>query len=158
MVLPINRASVSCMAKSLCIFVLVTLGVVHAQELVKVEVFTADKNAIKSLFNANKSKLDYSVTIYDLNSVEQWENEISEGLSSVESEARKQVDQIIADMGGEDVFNQAALNAYKPLTRSVQLGLLEYPAVVVDEKYVIYGTDDVDLAVERYRSWQNSRK
>jgi integrating conjugative element protein (TIGR03757 family) len=85
--------------------------------------------------------------------VEQWEKKFSEGLPVNEKEARLEIARKIERMGGQEVFDNQVLDAYAPLARAVEIGLNEYPSVVINGTYVVYGTDSVAVALERYKTW-----
>ncbi len=124
--------------------------------LLELEVFTTSARAIKELSEHDNRGRSYHLTIYDMNRVEEWEKEVSAGLSGDEETARAQVDSRIEAMGGKTVFESQVLEAYSPLMRAVELGLNEYPSVVINEQFVVYGTDSAEAAIERYRTWERS--
>ena len=140
------------------LLVCIALRTVGAGEITKVEVFTGNKESIKKLIKTRDSNRDYILVIFDLDSVSQWEKEFSKGLSSNEEIARKQVDKKILEMGGSDQFNKHVLAAYKPLVRSTELGLMEYPAVVINDRFTIFGTDSPNLAIKRYKKWSKANQ
>ena len=127
-------------------------------QISEIEVFTSRQGAIEQYAAQKKLLRAYRLIIHNLNSVEEWEEKFSVGLSSDEVKARAQVEQRIEDMGGQTVFNSQVLQAYNPLLRSVELGLMEYPSVVIDGTYVLYGTDDVSAAIDRYGEWLLTRE
>ncbi|ADF60014.1 TPA: TIGR03757 family integrating conjugative element protein [Klebsiella pneumoniae] len=49
---------------------------------------------------------------------------------------------------------QDLAGAYAGLTRAWSLGLEKYPAVVFDDKWVVYGTSDVDVATQKLNVWK----
>ena len=129
----------------------------YSDVITKVEVFTNHMGAVEQLARLNSAVVPFEVVIYDLDAVDQWEDEFSKNLSGDEAIARSQIDAKIKKMG-ENEFNEQVLNAYQPLQRSIQLNLMEYPAVVVNEEKVIYGTDSVDLAIKRFKKWVHSKR
>lgn len=121
-----------------------------------VEVFTSRSGAISELSQQAGVKRPYQLVIHDLGAVEAWEKSFSVGLPGNEEQARKVVDSKIAAMG-KGRFEAEINEAYEPLKRAITLGLMEFPAVVIDGKYTIYGTDSVDLALNRYQKWKQSK-
>ena len=101
---------------------------------------------------------DIAISIYDMNAVKKWENEMSVGLSNDENIAMNQINEKINKMGGKVALSKQINDIYQPLTRATQLGLMEYPSVVINERYVVYGTDDYRLALTRYVKWIKERK
>jgi len=49
---------------------------------------------------------------------------------------------------------QDLAGAYAGLTRAWSLGLEKYPAVVFDDKWVVYGTSDVGVATQKLNVWK----
>ena len=129
-----------------------------AMQISEIEVFTSRQGAIEQNAAQKKMARSYRLIIHNLNAVEEWEDTFSVGLSPDEATARIQVEQRIDDIGGQTAFNDQVLQAYSPLLRAVELGLMEYPSVVIDGKYVLYGTDDISAAIERYGKWLLTRE
>ncbi|WP_431022203.1 TIGR03757 family integrating conjugative element protein [Erwinia rhapontici] len=44
--------------------------------------------------------------------------------------------------------------AYQGLMKAWSLGLAKYPAVVFDDKWVVYGTTDVSVAMQQMSRWR----
>jgi len=124
-----------------------------ASQAIEIEVFTNNNGAIKQLIEQQKLRRSYRLTLHNLNSVENWEKTFSENLPGDEVKAKAEVDRRIEKMGGLPEFNNRVMSAYAPLARAVELGLMEYPAVVINEGFVVYGTDSVVIAMERYKTW-----
>lgn len=49
---------------------------------------------------------------------------------------------------------QDLAGAYAGLTRAWSLGVEKYPAVVFDDKWVVYGTTDVGVATQQLTAWK----
>ena len=134
------------------------LAAARALAVETVEVFTDSQAAIARLQQEQLKVRHYALTIYDVNQVQRWEQAFSQGLSKEEHKAREQVNQRITDMGGEAAFAHALEQQYAPLKRSITLGLMEYPSVVVDETYAVYGTDDVAMALRKVKLWRSKNQ
>lgn len=143
--------------KYFLLIIILYCQVSYCEVIQKVEVFTNRPGALQEISNQAGRTRTFELVIHDLGAVDHWEAEFSEGLSSNEETARMQVQTKIEKMGNE-VFEQQVLAAYEPLQRSIELNLMEYPAVVINGEQVIYGTDSVDLAIQRYLKWVQSRK
>ncbi|MEA9391657.1 TIGR03757 family integrating conjugative element protein [Acerihabitans sp. TG2] len=49
---------------------------------------------------------------------------------------------------------QRLASAYQGVIKAWSLGLEKYPAVVFDDKWVVYGTTDVGLATQQMNAWR----
>lgn len=146
------------MKKYILMLLMVTVSNANAAGVSLIEVFTTNGGAIKELSEQINRSRSYKLVIHNMNRVEEWEKEFSEGLPGDEESAKVEVDRRIEKMGGRQVFGDEVLRAYEPLMRATEIGLMEFPAVVIDENYVVYGTDSVDLAIERYWTWKKSKE
>jgi len=123
-----------------------------------VELFTSKPVVTNEIDKFSKNWSTFEVRIYNLNQVSELEKEYSKGLSENQIVAEKQIERLITEVGGRENFNKTILNAYKPLTRATEIGLLEYPALVINERYVVYGTDNIGVGIERFKAWKNSSR
>lgn len=112
------------------------------------EVFT--KEAIDDIQEQTALETRY----YSLSDISRWEAEMSKGLPGNKEDAIDIVSRRIEQMGGQVNFEKSVASAYRPLTRAITLGVKEYPVVVFDEKYAIYGTDSVAKAMEILTRWK----
>ncbi|AUH01876.1 TIGR03757 family integrating conjugative element protein [Prodigiosinella confusarubida] len=72
----------------------------------------------------------------------------------------------LAEKQARDVLNSPAFksqqqqlaSAYQGLMKAWSLGLTKYPAVVFDDKWVIYGTTDVNVAMRYMTDWQGANQ
>lgn len=128
----------------------------YAKEAIsQVEVFTSRYDLVTQVAQRVAKSSKFQLIIYDVNAVKKWEQEFSKGLPNTESAAYKEVLRRIERYGGNDAFDKILISLYKPLTRSTELGLLEYPCVVINSKYVVKGTDDIEIALGVYNDSKN---
>lgn len=95
------------------------------------------------------------VRVIELDAPSRIEAELAANLPADPSRAAAIVRQRLND-GGADLQRRLA-NAYQGVTDAWSLGITRIPAVVVDQRYVVYGDTDVSRAlarIERYRSEQ----
>jgi integrating conjugative element protein (TIGR03757 family) len=48
--------------------------------------------------------------------------------------------------------------AYQGVMKAWSIGLKKYPAVVFDDKWVVYGTTDVDVATQQLNAWREGNQ
>ncbi len=53
---------------------------------------------------------------------------------------------------------QQLAGAYQGVIKAWSLGLEKYPAVVFDDKWVVYGTTDVGLATQQMNAWREANQ
>lgn len=53
---------------------------------------------------------------------------------------------------------QQLAEAYAGVTRAWSIGLEKYPAVVFDDRFVVYGTTDVNEAARRFAAWKEKNR
>ncbi|ELQ9312126.1 TIGR03757 family integrating conjugative element protein [Serratia marcescens] len=87
--------------------------------------------------------IDASVSVIYLDGPEQLQAQLFGELSSNPDEAERQA-QAIAEWQGHE---QALATVYRAVVRAWELGVKKVPAVVFDDKEVVYGTADIAQAV-----------
>ncbi|HEY3592204.1 MAG TPA: TIGR03757 family integrating conjugative element protein [Buttiauxella sp.] len=73
---------------------------------------------------------------------------------------------VLAEKQTRDVLNSPEFtsqqhiiaSAYQGLTKAWSLGLTRYPAVVFDDKWVVYGTTDVSVAMQHLDDWRGANQ
>lgn len=86
-----------------------------------------------------------------LDAPEQLQQSLFGSLASVPKEAERQAQAVLHSAGWQ--MKQAELaQAYRGLLQAWQMGLEKYPAVVSDDRYVVYGTADAVVADGLFRS------
>ncbi|EDI1751051.1 TIGR03757 family integrating conjugative element protein [Salmonella enterica] len=86
-----------------------------------------------------------------LDAPEQLQQSLFGSLTSDPGEAERRAQAVIHSAGWQQKQAELA-QAYRGLLKAWQLGLEKYPAVVSDDRYVVYGTADVVVAEELFRS------
>jgi integrating conjugative element protein (TIGR03757 family) len=114
---------------------------VCAQQPLKTEVFTLSTIAMTNTPGA---------TIYYVDGISQVQNYLSAGLPKDPAAAQVIVKERWGPLGRQG--NQRLQNAGVGLGRAVQLGINRAPAIVFDDKAVVYGVTDVAYAAQLYRS------
>ncbi len=124
------------LSKPLSLTTLFILAILcHTLSYGEVLVFTDDKHPVINTGN-------YEVYYLDLPS--KVEQRLSEGLSNDPIEAKQQALTRINDPKLQQEIQQSYLGVIK----AWQLGLTKIPAVVANNKYVVYGIADVEIAVK----------
>jgi len=104
---------------------------------------------VSNYFNSINSKF----VIYSLDEVDNFEGEFSEGLSSDQEKAKQQVSDRYEKMGKEKM-SQLIVKAYKAKMLTLQYGLQKYPAIIFDDKYVVYGEFNLNTALNEYLAFK----
>lgn len=126
-----------CQLFLLALFGLLMQTVSHADVLV----FTDHANPV---MNAGSN------SVIHLDQPQHIENELSEGLSNDPTEAEQQASHRIQDRG----LQQTLMQSYLQVVKAWQLGVVKVPAVVVDERYIVYGQPDVAKALQQIAKYQ----
>jgi integrating conjugative element protein (TIGR03757 family) len=122
---------------------------VWATEALSVQVFTTDEQPI---VGADHERLRAAtLMVYAVEGIERFESGLSEGLpadsKSAKTEALRRIQQL------DDAHMAPAKNAAIGLATAIQYGVDRYPAVVFDERAVVYGVTDLVEALDRYEAW-----
>ncbi|MEY5215386.1 TIGR03757 family integrating conjugative element protein [Salmonella enterica subsp. enterica serovar Corvallis] len=86
-----------------------------------------------------------------LDAPEQLQQSLFGSLASAPKEAERQAQAVIHSAGWQQKQAELA-QAYRGLLQAWLLGLEKYPAVVSDDRYVVYGTADAVVADGLFRS------
>jgi len=95
------------------------------------------------------NRINSTFSIHSLDDVDNFENNLSEGLSSVQEEAIKQVKDTYEKIGKEKM-SQLIVKAYKSKMLTLQYRLKKYPAIIFDDRYVVYGEFNLNTALNEY--------
>ncbi|ELQ9310796.1 TIGR03757 family integrating conjugative element protein [Serratia marcescens] len=90
--------------------------------------------------------IDASVSVIYLDGPEQQQAQLFGELSSNPDEAERQAQAVLQSPQWQ-AREQALATAYRAVVRAWELGVKKVPAVVFDDKDVVYGTADVARAV-----------
>lgn len=126
---------------------------VWAGEALSVEVFTTSERPVTG---ADQDRLPVvGVKTYSVDGLERFESWLSEGLpadpEAAKAEALRRVQQL------DDARMVQAKNAAVGLAKAVQYGVDRHPAIVFDERAVVYGVTDLVEALDRYDAWQREQ-
>lgn len=83
--------------------------------------------------------------------------ELFDSLPADAAQAEKQAREILASPDFKARQQQLAW-AYQGVMKAWSIGLKKYPAVVFDDKWVVYGTTDVDVATQQLNAWQEGNQ
>ena len=95
------------------------------------------------------------VEIYKIDGLHQLETSLSAQLPNDAAAAQRVALQRIGQLKHDD--RDALRNAAVGLAKALEYRLDRYPAIVINREAVVYGTTDVELAVNRYQSWREER-
>lgn len=132
---------------------LVFSALVVAGDALSIEVFTTSEWAVSS---ADHERLrTATVAIYAVDGLDRFQSALSEGLpadpEAAKAETLRRVQQL------DDVHLAPAKNAAIGLAKAVQYGVDRHPAIVFDERVVVYGVTDLVEALDRYDAWQREQ-
>lgn len=102
------------------------------------------------------SGTDISLQILNLDSVDDIERRLSEGLPASEAEAKEIAQRRIAEIGQAKLDEDIRL-AYLPLATMMSSSLDRYPAILFDGQAVVYGVTDIPLAIGYYQRWKTKQ-
>lgn len=129
---------------------------VTANERLKVELFVDSRQLAGPWSSLAATHPDLDLTVYDLAAPKVLAAQLGAGLPK-DPEAAKQIAQKrINDQKGQ--LAERLRSAYAGLSRAMALGLNRTPALVVNEEAILYGSADIDEALNRYRQWQEHRQ
>ena len=102
----------------------------------------------------NVSGIDPAVIkVFNLDAVRDIEAQLSRNLPVNEAEAlaiaRKRIDNI-----GQSTLNAKLTKAYSGVLTALTLGIDRYPAIVFENRFIVYGITDVAVALQKYYAWQ----
>ncbi|MER2046512.1 MAG: TIGR03757 family integrating conjugative element protein [Pantoea agglomerans] len=101
-------------------------------------------------------ELSPDVTVTELDAPDRLQSQLFGQLSVNPGQAEQQARAVIASPAFRQ--NQQALAAsYAGVAHAWSLGLEKYPAVVFDDKWVVYGTTDVAAARAKLNAWREKQ-
>ncbi|MEE8058253.1 MAG: TIGR03757 family integrating conjugative element protein [Pseudomonadales bacterium] len=122
-------------------------------------VITSDQHPINepSLFVDSPASSKPAITLLNLDAVSDFERRLGEGLPADETQARVIIEQRITERRRVNVDAELRA-AYQGLAVAMQYGLDRYPAIIFDQRAVVYGVTDLPVAIEKYRTWSRQKK
>ena len=128
--------------------ILVTLLVLVAKSAyakqTKVEVFYDS-----SSFVHKKELSGISSSYYQLDKPTHLQREMSKHLPNNLNDAASYMSKYANSIEGKKQI-QAIVDGYQGVGRAYSLGVKKLPAIVIDERFVVYGTTDISLAVNAW--------
>lgn len=91
--------------------------------------------------------------ILNLDSVSQVEGRLSKGLPANETLATAEFHRRVESIGQAQI-ESSLRDAYQAVGAAMVYQLDRYPAVIFDERVVVYGLTDLSQALEKYRQWR----
>ncbi|MGB5743101.1 MAG: TIGR03757 family integrating conjugative element protein [Sedimenticolaceae bacterium] len=122
---------------------------VWATEALSVQVFTTDEQPV---VGADHERLRAAtLTNYAVDGLDRFESTLSDGLPVDPETAKEEALGRIQEI--DDAYMAPAKNAAIGLAKAIQYGVDSYPAIVFDERAVVYGVTDLVEALNRYEAW-----
>lgn len=95
------------------------------------------------------------VTVILLDAPDRLQAQLFGPLSADPEQAEQQAQAVIRSPAFQQRQHDLA-GAYVGLTHAWSLGIKKYPAVVFDDRWVVYGTTDINVAMQRLNAWKES--
>ena len=114
-------------------------------------IVTSDKYPV-STSDTFKSYIP-NITLLNLDSVSHIESRLSKGLSADEKLATAEFHRRVEAIGKAQLESELR-SAYQAAGAAMAYRLDRYPAIVFDERLVVYGLSDLSQALEKYRQWR----
>ena len=118
-----------------------------------VEVFTTSEQNVRSDSHAETIHPHQGIDlqVYLLDVIQQFESVLSNELTTDSKQAKQVALQRITLLDAKAIaaIQQSAIG----LAKAMQYGLDRYPAIVFDNKAVVFGMTDLESALETYRRW-----
>lgn len=96
-----------------------------------------------------------NATVVELDAPTRIEDELAQHLPGDPDQAATLVRQRLHD--GGPALQQRLEQAYRGVAMAFELGVARIPAVVIDQRYVVYGEPDVARAVTRIERFRSTR-
>jgi integrating conjugative element protein (TIGR03757 family) len=126
---------------------------VWAGDELSIEVFTTSERPV---VGADHHRLgSATVTTYAVNGLERFQSALSEGLPADHKAAKVEALRRIQQL--DDTRMAPAKNAAIGLAKAIQYGVDRYPAIVLNERAIVYGVTDLVEALDRYEAWQQEQ-
>ena len=95
-----------------------------------------------------------TLRVHTLNAIENLEDELSQGLSANPQQAKRlaltRLKQLSKDTRAQLQHSATSIGT------ALHYGVEQYPAIVIDHEFVVYGLTDPIRALQRYRRWRQS--
>lgn len=124
-----------------------------AGDAIIVEVFAASESPVKG--EDHERLRTAIVTNHAVDGIERFESGLSADLPTAPESAKAVVLRRVQQL--DDARVEPAKNAAIGLAKAIQYGVDRYPAIVFDERAVVYGVTDLVEALDRYEAWQREQ-
>jgi len=121
----------------------------------RVDVFTIDSSQIEGAMQFLENYPAATLRVHTLDAIEQLERELSSELPADPDVAKRVAVQRLSELpeSAAERLQDAAL----ALAKAVELGVLQYPAIVFDQAYVVYGSRALPSATRVYLAWRQEQ-
>ncbi len=119
--------------------------------LSSVEVFTTQNEWPTRRQSQNQAE----VQVFVVDGIQQLEVTLSHSLPADRAMAQSVVLNRLQRLGSE--WQKSVKAAAKALMRAQELGVQRYPAIVFNERWVVYGLTDLDAAIVHYHGWRGGK-
>ncbi len=121
-----------------------------------IDIFIGYGDGLHEFDRISRTLPQTQIRVYQVAGIKRLEMRLSKGLPSDPAAAKRQALQRLStlDNGARDHLKQSAI----ALAEAARLGVAQYPAVVFDGQYVIYGITDLGGALESFHRWQGAAR
>jgi integrating conjugative element protein (TIGR03757 family) len=138
----------------LSLFVPLTFGgSVWAGNTVDLDVFTKTERSTTG--EEDERLRTAAVKTYAVDGLNRFESALSGGLPADRESAKVEALHRIHQLDAARI--EPAKNAVIGLAKAMQYGVDRYPAIVFDERAVVYGVTNLIKALDRYEAWQREQ-
>ena len=116
-----------------------------------VEVFTTQNE----LPPRRQSQEQAEIRVFVLDGIQQLETTLSHSLPADRAMAQRDVVNRLQRLDGE--WQKSVKASAEALMRAQELGVQRYPAIVFNERWVVYGLTDLDAAIVHYHGWRGGK-
>ena len=126
--------------------------------MTQVEVFdTTDLETVDQSANSTKEPHRYiDLQFYQLNGIRLVEAELSRELTADPDQSKRLIMRRVQVLG--DQTRARMQRSAIGLVRAMQYGIDRFPAIVFDGQVVVYGVNDLQVALAYYQAWQAGDK
>jgi len=97
------------------------------------------------------------VGYYDLSSAKNIQKSLSLKLPNNLKDATSYMGDFASSNKGQEVLKNIVAG-YQGVGKSFSLGVKELPAIVINERYVVYGTTDISVALDFHKKFKKAEK
>jgi integrating conjugative element protein (TIGR03757 family) len=128
---------------------------VDAMTPTSIDIFTTTNQPISKVHAFVNQLPDIEVQIHKLDGIKRFEVYLSAGLPGDTGNAK---DIALKRLGQVSKATRHQLeHSATALAAALQYGVQQYPAIVFDGEFVVYGVTDLSIALAHYRQWQQGQ-